>query len=41
MASSNGSREIGLFNFGTGVSGISTNIVIYIIGHLLPLPKEN
>ena len=39
MASSNTPKEIGLFNFGTGLSGILTNIVIYIVGYFMPLPK--
>ena len=41
MASSNTSKEIGFYNFGTGLSGILSNVVMYIIGSCLPLPKND
>lgn len=39
MASSNTSKEINLFNFGTGLCGILTNVISYLISYIIPLPE--
>lgn len=41
MASSNSSKEINLFNFGTGLCGILTNVISYSISHIIPLPEAD